>query len=213
MKKNGVIIILLIAIICGLILYIAYDKGVLKNKIELDNKNKSATIEEQEEKDTITNEETTNEAKPKDDFSDIIGEINREYLSKEDVINRYKDSENYEDHKNQYAITDIDGDNIDDILIHEANSVISFNVVVFKGTDKGYYQLGTPIEDGHISHMEIIKEEGKNYLTITYNHMGYEKISHYRITENGYEYKLVRSVDDSNYTTQNLKNTLKWLDF
>ena len=68
-------------------------------------------------------------------------------------------------------------------------------------------------EDAHSSHYNIIKEKGKNYLTIIYGHMGVESITHIYYIDNGVVKKTVLDHEveqNQDYESENLVDTLNW---
>ncbi len=133
-----------------------------------------------------------------DDFYKHLGDVNYQYYSKEDVIKIDKYYEESEDNYYKYAVLDIDGDKFDDIIIYEPFNSVFYNIALYKGSEKGYYYLGRPVNGAHYSNSQIIKFKDKNYLTYNFAHMSYQYLFNIKIFDDGYTINNVLNNEISN---------------
>lgn len=193
------IIILLALLVVGLGSYLVYDK-YLKNPIE------------ERAVSPVQKEATTEE-----NYS--LGEIKKTYYSLEDAIKEFANIDNqmqYEGNKDKYALIDIDNDGIDDLLIYDAVSEISYDLWILRGSNSGYYLITKLLTNAHYQNTGIKKAKDKNYL-ITYSaHMKNENIRYTFIKENGYEEINVLNhevKEETNYEIDKIEDSLKWVEF
>ena len=220
------IIAVILICIMGFGMYKMYNQiGVLSNEIiELEKiKNTSpipevSKVKEDNELNTINSNDISsnkikenNKVTTNEHINNTPKEENNNYKKRSEILSEYEKST--EELERKYAVTDINEDGYEDLVIYNQKELLVFDVNVYFGTKDGLYLAGTPIKDAHPSHTGIIKEKDKNYLTIIYGHMGYETISYAYFNENGMEIKKIldHEIDpEQGYESEKLVDTLKW---
>lgn len=133
--------------------------------------------------------------------NDSLGEIKKTYYSLEDSLKEF---------------ANIDNDGIDDLLIYDAVSEISYDLWILRGSNSGYYLITKLLTNAHYQNTGIKKAKDKNYL-ITYSaHMKNENIRYTFIKENGYEEINVLNhevKEETNYEIDEIEDGLKWVEF
>lgn len=190
MKENNFksILLVLLSLVIGIgVGYFIFNSS--------ENKLSTNTSSETKSNNSVVDNNTDNQdnTKEEDDFYKLLGNVDYKYYTKEEIIKKEKYYEELEYNYYQYAILDIDGDNVDDIMVYEPTGNVQYDIVIYKGSDKGFYNIGRPIKGAHYSNSSTFRFKGKNYLTYSYAHMGNQLIQNIKLHDNGYEISNVLS--------------------
>lgn len=114
--------------------------------------------------------------------SEPVATIEDNYLTQDQIFNSYKEF--------TYAITDIDNDNQEDIIIKDGSVEATSMYYIYRNVDSSYILVGS-LSAGHTV---LYKEPDSTYLTALYGQMGVEKITHNGFDTNKLTTKLVKDI-------------------
>ena len=145
---------------------------------------------------TKTEEKNTN----KPDKEDTL-----EYLNEEELINAI-----VANGQNKYAYVDIDKDGYDELLTYIMVDETNFDLVLYKGYEKGLVFQGKLLEKADMNINFVIKESDNDYLVLAYAYEGVEKLTRVYFEDGKLKRKIVANHMVDNYEYQSMIDSLEW---
>ena len=145
---------------------------------------------------TKTEEKNTN----KPDKEDTL-----EYLNEEELISAI-----VANGQNKYAYVDVDKDGYDELLTYNMVDETNFDLVLYKGYEKGLVFQGKLLEKADMNINFVIKESDNDYLVLAYAYEGVEKLTRVYFEDGKLKRKIVANHMVDNYEYQSMIDSLEW---
>lgn len=154
----------------------------------------------------VKNGTITNNCMDKDKSVNPKEEDTLVYLKQEDIINGIA-----QNGVNKYVSIDLDNDGYEELLTYSMIDEAHFDLMLYKGYDKGLVQQNKLLSNADSSKNFIIKEEDKDYIVLAYANEGVEKLTRVYYEDGKLKRRIVANhmVDDYEYLT--MIDSLEWI--